>query len=90
METKKIYVVDTSVTAKLFVVEDYREQAIQLYNQAIRKGITLLAPELTCYELNSVLSQAELSLEEVKKHWWRWVQSGVELRDEELDLMTRR
>jgi len=42
MEPEKIYVVDTSVTAKLFVVENYREQAKPVYAKAIKKKLPLL------------------------------------------------
>jgi predicted nucleic acid-binding protein len=65
---EKIYVVDTSVTAKLFLVEEQREKAKQVYQQAIRKKITLFAPELTYYELNSVLTKTSMPLEDIKKY----------------------
>jgi predicted nucleic acid-binding protein len=68
MTEEKIYVVDTSVTAKLFLEEEYREKAEALYWQATQKKIILLAPELTCYELNNVLAKAPISLEEIKEH----------------------
>ena len=68
MREKKIYVVDTSVTAKLFLEEEYREKAEELYWQATQKKIILLAPELTCYELNNVLAKAPISLEEIEEH----------------------
>jgi predicted nucleic acid-binding protein len=68
MKEEKIYVVDTSVTAKLFLEEEYREKAEELYWQATQKKIILLAPELTCYELNNVLAKAPISLEEIEEH----------------------
>jgi predicted nucleic acid-binding protein len=80
MEPEKIYVVDTSVTAKLFVVENYQEQAKQVYEQAIKKEITLIAPELTCYELNSFLTQANMSLDEIKEYllfFDKQIQKGI-------------
>jgi predicted nucleic acid-binding protein len=64
----KLYVVDTSVTVKLFLVEEQSEEAKQIYRQATRQEIMLLAPELTCYELISVLTQADMPLSEVKEH----------------------
>ena len=64
----KLYVVDTSVTAKLFLVEEQSEEAKHIYRQATRQEIMLLAPELTCYELISVLTQADMPLSEVKEH----------------------
>jgi predicted nucleic acid-binding protein len=67
MKEEKIYVIDTSVTAKLFFAEEYRKQAKEVYRQAILKEITLLAPELMCYEINNVLTKSSMSLEKVKK-----------------------
>jgi predicted nucleic acid-binding protein len=37
MKEEKIYVIDTSVTAKLFFAEEYRKQAKEVYRQAILK-----------------------------------------------------
>ncbi|RKZ51232.1 MAG: hypothetical protein DRR16_14955 [Candidatus Parabeggiatoa sp. nov. 3] len=64
----KLYVVDTSVTAKLFIDEELGYEVKQIYRQAIRKEFYLLAPELTCYELTNVLTKAAMPLAEVKEH----------------------
>jgi predicted nucleic acid-binding protein len=66
--SNKLYVVDTSVTAKLFLVEEQSEEAKRIYQQAARQEIMLLAPELICYELISVLSQEDIALSTVKEH----------------------
>ena len=65
---QKLYVVDTSVTAKLFIDEELSNNAKQIYRQTIRKEIALLAPELTCYELTNVLTKAAIPLAEIKEH----------------------
>lgn len=62
------YVVDTSVTAKLFVNEPDRDKALLLYQRASKKEVSLIAPELTWYELNSVLTKAQLPLEDIQRH----------------------
>ena len=62
------YVVDTSVTAKLFVNEEHNDKARLLYQQASQKEISLFAPDLTWYELNSVLTKAQLALEDIQRH----------------------
>ncbi|HIE00091.1 MAG TPA: PIN domain-containing protein [Thiotrichaceae bacterium] len=67
-KNQKLYVVDTSVTAKLFIDEELCDEVKQIYRQAIHKEIYLLAPELTCYELTNVLNKAAMPLAEVKEH----------------------
>ncbi len=63
------YVVDTSVTAKLFLEEDERDIALKVYHQADIGSIRLLAPSLTWYELNSVFSKQQLPAHEIKSHF---------------------
>ena len=63
-----IYVVDTSVTAKLFVREEQREIVKRIYQQAISQEVILVAPDLVCYELISVLSKSNIPFSEVKEH----------------------
>jgi len=43
MNEAKTYVIDTSVTAKLFLIEEQREQAKQIYRQAISKALSKLS-----------------------------------------------
>ncbi len=64
----KEYVVDTSVTVKLFINEEDSDKAKFLYRQASKKEISLLAPGLTWYELNSVLTKTQIPLQDIRRH----------------------
>ncbi len=62
------FVVDTSVTAKLFLTnEELSAKAEKMYQQASRNKIVLLAPELIYYEVTSVLNKSDMSLSEIKE-----------------------
>jgi predicted nucleic acid-binding protein len=67
-EKNEEYVVDTSVTAKLFVNEAHSDKARLLYQQASQQKISLIAPELTWYELNSVLTKAQVPFFDIQRH----------------------
>jgi predicted nucleic acid-binding protein len=51
----KLYVVDTSVVAKLFLLEEGREHVLDLFRAAMKQEIRLIAPTLLLYELNNTL-----------------------------------
>lgn len=48
------YVVDTSVVAKLFIIEDYSDKVIEIVNAHIRGYLSLSAPTLIVYELGNI------------------------------------
>lgn len=50
-----IFVVDTSVVAKVFLAEADRDRALGLFASAINAETRLVAPSLLLYELNNVL-----------------------------------
>jgi len=62
----KKFIVDTSVTAKLFLEgEDHRDLAIEVFRKADQNEIELYAPSLTLYELNNALVKESDLTEEV-------------------------
>ncbi len=65
----KRYVVDTSITAKLFLLnEENRDIVWEIYSQASEDKIRLLAPSLTLYELTNTLVKKGLPPEELSGH----------------------
>jgi predicted nucleic acid-binding protein len=48
-------ILDTSVVAKVFLIETNRDEALSLFRAAINGGVSLLAPSLLLYELNNAL-----------------------------------
>ncbi|MCP4666018.1 MAG: type II toxin-antitoxin system VapC family toxin [Deltaproteobacteria bacterium] len=63
------YIVDTSITAKLFLLnEKDRDIAQEIYYQSSKNKISLLAPSLTLYELTNTFVKKGLSPEERSKH----------------------
>ena len=63
------YVVDTSVSAKLFLEdEDDRDTALEVFRQGNSGAIVLISPSLTWYELNNVLAKEKIPLEDIKRH----------------------
>ena len=48
------YVIDASVAAKLFIIEDYSDKAMEIINAHIRGYLSLFAPTLIVYELGNV------------------------------------
>lgn len=68
----KKYIVDTSVIAKLFLLEEGREQAIELFRLAGRKEAQLIAPSLMLYELNNTLICEGFTGQEIAKCLGVW------------------
>ena len=50
----KSYVIDASVVAKCFIVEDYSEKALEVINAHVEGHLSLTAPSLLVYELGNV------------------------------------
>jgi len=48
------YVIDTSVAAKLFIVEDYSDKAIEITEAHTKGNLLLSAPTLIVHELGNV------------------------------------
>ena len=48
------YVIDASVAAKIFIIEDYSDRAMEIINAHIRGYLSLFAPTLIVYELGNV------------------------------------
>ena len=48
------YVIDASVAAKLFIIEDYSDKALKIINAHIRGHLSLIAPTLIVYELGNI------------------------------------
>jgi predicted nucleic acid-binding protein len=62
----KRYIIDTSVTAKLFLDnEPHKDIAIEVFRLADKRNIELLAPSLILYELNNVLVKERATYEDV-------------------------
>jgi len=51
----KGYVVDASVVAKCFIVEDYSYEALEIVDSHVKGRLLLSAPSLIIYELGNVL-----------------------------------
>ena len=76
----KIYVLDTSVVYKSLSFENGREKVINLFDDAEKNTIKLIAPSLIWYELNNSFVVNEGSLEDVKFYmnvFREQVQSGL-------------
>jgi len=50
----KSYIIDASVVAKCFIVEDYSDKAMEVIDEHVRGHLLLLAPSLIVYELGNV------------------------------------
>ncbi len=65
---KKKFVVDTSVTVKLFLEEEDAKLAEKVFEQAKDGEILLFAPTLTSYEVLNVLVKENIPNEEIQAH----------------------
>jgi len=50
----KGYVIDSSVVAKCFIVEDYSDKAVEVMNAHVEGHLSLSAPSLIVYELGNI------------------------------------
>jgi len=50
----KSYVIDASMVAKCFIVEDYSDKAFEVMNAHVKGHLSLSAPSLIVYELGNV------------------------------------
>jgi len=50
----KSYVIDASVVAKCFIVEDHSDKALEVINAHVKGHLSLLAPSLIVYELGNI------------------------------------
>ena len=50
----KSYVIDASVVAKCFIVEDYSDKAVEVMNAHVEGRLSLSAPSLIVYELGNI------------------------------------
>ena len=67
MENEK-YVIDTSVTVKLFLDEQYKEITDLIFHKSIKGDVLLYAPVLTWYEIVNVLVKEKIPKNEIEKH----------------------
>ncbi len=65
---KKKFIVDTSVTVKLFLEEEGADLADKLFEQAKDEEILLFAPTLTSYEVLNTLVKENIPNEEIQEH----------------------
>jgi predicted nucleic acid-binding protein len=65
---KEEYVIDTSVTTKIFVDEEHTDIAKRIYKKASQEEISLIAPDLTWHELNSVFTKKPIPLEHIQQY----------------------
>jgi len=59
------YVVDSSVFNKLFLDEAGREQALQLFTQAAKQKVQLIAPDLLFLEVVNTAQRCNVPIDEV-------------------------
>jgi len=65
---KKKFIVDTSVTVKLFLEEEGADLADKVFEQAKDGEILLFAPTLTSYEVLNTLVKEKIPNEEIQEH----------------------
>jgi len=65
---KKKFIVDTSVTVKLFLEEEEADLADKVFKQAKEGEILLFAPTLTSYEVLNTLVKENIPNDEIQEH----------------------